>query len=337
MVKAGLAGSPYMRRRDFIRIFGSAAAAWPLAARAQQLMPVIGLLHSASAEAFAPFLIALREGLNESGFVDGQNVRIDFRWAEGQYDRLPTMAKELVDQQVALIVAGGGDRPALAAKAATTTIPIVFTGSDDPVGFGLVTSLNRPGGNVTGVSLFTSELEVKRFALLRELAPTIPRIAMLVNPSNPTAEPNIRDVQAAADAIGQQVDFLRASSEREIDSAFRTMVGRRTDALLVAHDPFLLSRREQLVTLAAYNMIPVIYEFRDFVLVGGLMSYGSKLTDNYRLAGGYVGKILKGAKPADLPVQQPTKLILTINLKTAKSLGLEVPAKLLALADEVIE
>jgi putative ABC transport system substrate-binding protein len=269
MVKAGLAGSPYMRRRDFIRIFGSAAAAWPLAARAQQLMPVIGLLHSASAEAFAPFLIALREGLNESGFVDGQNVRIDFRWAEGQYDRLPTIAKELVDQQVALIVAGGGDRPALAAKAATTTIPIVFTGSDDPVGFGLVTSLNRPGGNVTGVSLFTSELEVKRFALLRELAPTIPRIAMLVNPSNPTAEPNIRDVQAAADAIGQQVDFLRASSEREIDSAFRTMVGRRTDALLVAHDPFLLSRREQLVTLAAYNMIPAIYEFRDFVLVGG--------------------------------------------------------------------
>jgi putative ABC transport system substrate-binding protein len=337
MVKAGLAGSPYMRRRDFIRIFGSAAAAWPLAARAQQLMPVIGLLHSASAEAFAPFLIALREGLNESGFVDGQNVRIDFRWAEGQYDRLPTMAKELVDQQVALIVAGGGDRPALAAKAATTTIPIVFTGSDDPVGFGLVTSLNRPGGNVTGVSLFTSELEVKRFALLRELAPTIPRIAMLVNPSNPTAEPNIRDVQAAADAIGQQVDFLRASSEREIDSAFRTMVGRRTDALLVAHDPFLLSRREQLVTLAAYNMIPAIYEFRDFVLVGGLMSYGSKLTDNYRLAGGYVGKILKGAKPADLPVQQPTKLTLTINLKTAKSLGLEIPAKLLALADEVIE
>jgi putative ABC transport system substrate-binding protein len=337
MVKAGLAGSPYMRRRDFIRIFGSAAAAWPLAARAQQLMPVIGLLHSASAEAFAPFLIALREGLNESGFVDGQNVRIDFRWAEGQYDRLPTIAKELVDQQVALIVAGGGDRPALAAKAATTTIPIVFTGSDDPVGFGLVTSLNRPGGNVTGVSLFTSELEVKRFALLRELAPTIPRIAMLVNPSNPTAEPNIRDVQAAADAIGQQVDFLRASSEREIDSAFRTMVGRRTDALLVAHDPFLLSRREQLVTLAAYNMIPAIYEFRDFVLVGGLMSYGSKLTDNYRLAGGYVGKILKGAKPADLPVQQPTKLTLTINLKTAKSLGLEIPAKLLALADEVIE
>jgi putative ABC transport system substrate-binding protein len=326
-----------IRRREFITLLGGAMAAWPVAARAQQSVPVIGLLHSASAEAFAPFLTALREGLSEAGFVDGQNVRIDFRWAEGHYDRLPAMAKELVGQQVALIVAGGGDRPALAAKAATTTIPVVFTGSDDPVGFGLVASLNRPGGNVTGVGLFTSELEVKRFALLRELAPTILRIAMLVNPNNPTAEPNVRDVQAAAKAVGQQIDFLRAGSEREIDSAFRTMVGQRTDALLVAHDPFLFGRREQLVTLAAYTAIPAIYEFREFVLAGGLMSYGSKLTDNYHLAGGYAGKILKGAKPADLPVQQPTKLILTINLKTAKSLGLEIPAKLLALADEVIE
>ena len=326
-----------MNRREFISLLGSVTA-WPLAARAQQAaLPVIGLLHSASPEGFAPFLVAFREGLNEAGFVDEQNVRIEFRWGEGQYDRLPAMAQELVAQRVALIVAGGGDRPALAAKAATSTIPIVFTGSDDPVGFGLVTSLNRPAGNVTGVSLFTSELEVKRFSLLRELAPTIPRIAMLVNPNNPTAEPNIRDVRAAADAVGQEIDFLHASSEREIDSAFRTMVSRQTDALLVAHDPFLLGRREQLVTLAAYNMIPAIYEFRDFVLAGGLMSYGSKLTDNYRLAGSYAGKILKGAKPADLPVQQPTKLILTINLKTAKSLGLEIPTKLLALADEVIE
>ena len=325
-----------LKRREVLTLLGGAAAAWPFAARAQQ-MPVIGLLHSASPEAFAPFLAALREGLSEAGFIDGQNVRIDLRWAEGQYDRLPAMAKELVGQQVALIIAGGGDRPALAAKAATTTIPVVFIGSDDPVGFGLVASLNKPGGNVTGVSLFTSELEVKRFALLRELVPTIPRIAMLVNPSNPTAEPNSRDVQAAAHAVDQQIDFLRAGSERDIDSAFRTMVRQRTDALLVAHDPFLFARREQLVALAAYNAIPAIYEFREFVLAGGLMSYGSKLTDNYRLAGGYAGKILKGAKPADLPVQQPTKLILTINLKTAKSLGLEIPAKLLALADEVIE
>jgi putative tryptophan/tyrosine transport system substrate-binding protein len=326
-----------VKRRELITLLG-AAAAWPLAARAQQpAMPVIGFLHSLSPEVFAPFLAAFREGLSEAGFIDGQNMRIDFRWAEGQYDRLPAMAKELVGQQVALIVAGGGDRPALAAKAATTTIPIVFTGSDDPVGFGLVTSLNRPGGNVTGVSLFTSELEVKKFALLRELAPTIPRIVMLVNPNNPTAEPNVRDVEAAARAVGQRIDVLRAGSEREIDSAFRTIVAQRTDALLVAHDPFLFGRREQLVALAAYTAIPAIYEFRDFVLAGGLMSYGSKLTDNYRLAGGYAAKILKGAKPADLPVQQPTKLILTINLKTAKSLGLEIPAKLLALADEVIE
>jgi putative tryptophan/tyrosine transport system substrate-binding protein len=324
-------------RREFITLIGGAVA-WPLAARAQQpAVPVIGFLHSLSPEVFAPFLAAFREGLSEAGFIDGQNMRIDFRWAEGQYDRLPAMAKELVGQQVALIVAGGGDRPALAAKAATTTIPIVFTGSDDPVGFGLVTSLNRPGGNVTGVSLFTSELEVKKFALLRELAPTIPRIVMLVNPNNPTAEPNVRDVEAAARAVGQRIDVLRAGSEREIDSAFRTMVAQRADALLVAHDPFLFGRREQLVALAAYTAIPAIYEFRDFVLAGGLMSYGSKLTDNYRLAGGYAAKILKGAKPADLPVQQPTKLILTINLKTAKSLGLEIPAKLLALADEVIE
>jgi putative tryptophan/tyrosine transport system substrate-binding protein len=327
----------HLRRREFITLLGGAAA-WPVAARAQQAtMPVIGLLHSASPEAFAPFLAALREGLSEAGFIDGQNVRIDLRWAEGQYDRLPAMAKELVDQQVALIVAGGGDRPALATKAATTTIPIVFTGSDDPVGFGLVASLNKPGGNVTGVSLFTSELEVKRFALLRELAPAIPRIAMLVNPNNPTAEPNIRDVQAAAHAVGQQIDFLRAGSERDIDSAFRTMVRQRTDALLVAHDPFLFARREQLVALAAYNGIPAIYEFREFVLAGGLMSYGSKLTDNYRLAGGYAGKILKGAKPADLPVQQPTKFILSINLKTAKALSHDIPATLLARADEVIE
>jgi putative tryptophan/tyrosine transport system substrate-binding protein len=326
-----------MKRREFITLLGGAAA-WPLMARAQQpTMPVVGFLHSLSPEVFAPFLAAFREGLSEAGFIDGQNMRIDFRWAEGQYDRLPAMAKELVGQQVALIVAGGGDRPALAAKAATTTIPIVFTGSDDPVGFGLVTSLNRPGGNVTGVSLFTSELEVKKFALLRELAPTIPRIVMLVNPNNPTAEPNVRDVEAAARAVGQRIDVLRAGSEREIDSAFRTIVAQRTDALLVAHDPFLFGRREQLVALAAYTAIPAIYEFRDFVLAGGLMSYGSKLTDNYRLAGGYAAKILKGAKPADLPVQQPTKLILTINLKTAKSLGLEIPAKLLALADEVIE
>jgi putative ABC transport system substrate-binding protein len=326
-----------MTRREFISLLGGGVAAWPLAARAQQPAPLIGLLHSASASAFAPFLVALREGLSEAGYIDGQNVRVEYRFAEGQYDQLPAMAAELVHLQVTLIIAGGGDRPTLAAKAATTTIPIVFTGSDDPVKFGFVTSLNQPGGNVTGVSLFTSELEVKRFALLRELAPTMPRIAMLVNPNNPTAEADIRDVEAAARAIGQQVDFLRAGTERDIDEAFRGMVRERTSALLVAHDPFLFSRREQLVALTAYLAIPAIYEFREFVLAGGLMSYGSKLTDNYRLAGAYAARILKGAKPADLPVQQPTKFLLTINLKTAKALGLTVPQSLLVAADEVIE
>jgi len=328
-----------MIRRKFIALLGGGVVVgWPLASHAQQTaVPVIGLLHSASAGAFAPFLAALREGLGEAGYVDGQNVRIEFRWAEGQYDRLPAMAAELVDQKVTLIIAGGGDRPTLAAKAVTATIPIVFTGSDDPVLFGLVTSLSRPGGNVTGVGVFQSELEVKRFVLLRELAPAIPRIAMLVNPNSPTAERDVGAVEAAARAVGQQIDFLRAGSEREIDSAFRAMVGRRTNALLVAHDPFLFARREQLVALAAYNAIPAIYEFREFVLAGGLMSYGTKLTDNYRLAGAYAGRLLKGAKAADLPVQQPTKFMLTVNLKTAKELGLTVPDRLLALADEVIE
>jgi putative ABC transport system substrate-binding protein len=241
--------------------------------------------------------------LGEAGYVDGQNLKMEFRWAEGQYDRLSAMATELVDQKVTLIIAGGGDRPTLAAKAATTTIPIVFTGSDDPVAFGLVTSLSRPGGNVTGVGVFQSELEVKRFMLLRELAPAISSIAMLVNPNGPTAERDVGAVETAARSAGQQIDFLRAGNERDIDSAFRTMVGRRTDALLVAHDPFLFARREQLVALAAYNAMPTIYEFREFVLAGGLMSYGTKLTDNYRLAGVYAGRLLKGAKAADLPVQ----------------------------------
>src|SRR6516225_12395048 len=243
-----------MRRREFITLLGGAAA-WPLAARAQQSVPVIGLLHSASPNAFAPFLAALREGLGEAGYVDGQNVRMEFRWAEGQYDRLSAMAAELVDQKVTLIIAGGGDPPALAAKAATTTIPIVFTGSDDPVAFGLVTSLSRPGGNVTGVGVFQSELEVKRFMLLRDLAPAIPRIAMLVNPGSPTADRDVGAVEAAARAVGHQIDFLRAGNERDIDSAFRTMVARRTDALLVAHDPFLFARREQLVTLKRFPII----------------------------------------------------------------------------------
>jgi len=326
-----------MQRRQFLALLGGAAT-WPLAVRAQQPMtPLVGFLHSASAGPNAPNVAAFLQGLNEAGYIDGQNVAVEYRWANGQYEQLSALAAELVALRVALIVAGGGDRPAVAAKAATQTIPIVFTGSDFPVKIGLVASLSRPGGNVTGVSLFTSEVEVKRFALLRELTPMISRMAMLVNPNNPSADTAIRDVNIAASAAGQQVDVLRAANEREIDLAFATFAPQRPEALLVAHDPFFLSRRDQIVALVARHAVPAIYEFRDFVIAGGLMSYGSRLTDNYRLVGIYAGRILKGEKPADLPVQQPTKLELGINLKTAKALGLTIPSGVLSIADEIIE
>jgi putative ABC transport system substrate-binding protein len=327
-----------MQRREFITLVGGAAAAWPLVAYAQQpAAPVIGFLSSRSVGESASVVEAFREGLNEAGFAEGQNISIEFRWAEGQYDRLPAMAADLVSRRVALIVAAGGDRPALAAKAATSTIPVVFTGSDFPVKVGLVASLSRPGGNVTGASLFTSELEAKKLSLLREMVPKALLIGMLVNPSNPSAETDIGDVQRAAAALDQQIVFLRAGNEREIDAAFEMVVRQRANALLVAHDPYFLSRRKQFITQAARHKIPAIYEFREFVLDGGLMSYGSKITDNYHLSGRYAGQILKGAKPAELPVQQPTKFELAINLKTASALGLTVPSTLLARADEVIE
>ena len=289
------------------------------------------------ADKSATVVDAFRQGLSDLGYVEGQNVAVEYHWADGQLDRLSTIAAHLVSRRVAVIVAAGGDRPALAAKAATSTIPIVFTGSDFPVKVGLVASLSRPGGNVTGASLFTSELEAKKLALLRELVPKAPLIAMLVNPTNPSAETDIEDVRKAAAAVGQQIFLLRASSERDIDAAFEAVVQQRANALLVAHDPIFLSRRDQFVALATRHAVPAIFEFREFVVAGGLMSYGSRITENYRLGGNYAGRILKGAKPADLPVQQPTKFELVVNLKTAKALGLTIPSTLLARADEVIE
>jgi putative ABC transport system substrate-binding protein len=325
-----------MRRRQFITLLGGAVAAWPLASRAQQAaMPVVGVVLVASPEASARFGGAIRKGLNEAGYVEGQNVTVEYHWLEGQYDRLPSLMADLVHRRVAVIAA---DIPAaLAAKAVTTTVPIVFVTGGDPVRVGLVASLNRPDGNVTGVSFTSVELAAKQLGLLRELRPGAARIAVLVDPKFPTTERFVSEVRAAASAIGRQLIVLEVSSDREIETAFTTLVQRGAGALFWGTGWFLLSQRERVVALAARHRIPAMYLLRDYVEVGGLMSYASSNTDAYRQVGVYAGRILKGEKPGDLPVMLPTKLELVINLKSAKALGLEIPDKLLALADEVIE
>jgi putative ABC transport system substrate-binding protein len=326
-----------MTRREFITLLGGATVAWPLAARAQQsAMPVVGFLHSGSPEPFAPNVAAFGQGLTDAGFVEGHNVVIEYRWARGQYDRLPVLADDLVQQQVTIIAADGAGA-ALAAKAATSKIPIVFMVGADPVELGLVNSLNRPGGNMTGLSMFNVSLDQKRFELLRELVPTAATFALLVNPKGPPAELHTKELEAAARRGGQHFITLRASEDRDLGPAFATLVRQRTDALIVVPDPFFDSRRDQLIDMAAHHSVPTIYGWREFPVAGGLMSYGIKFTDVSRQVGVYVGRILKGVKPADLPVQQPTRFELVINLKTAKRLGLDVPPTLFVRADEVIE
>jgi putative tryptophan/tyrosine transport system substrate-binding protein len=326
-----------MRRRAFIKVLGGAAM-WPLAARAQQAaIPAVGFLSGRSPGESASAEAAFRQGLKESGYVEGQNVHIAFRWAEGRNDRLSALAAGLVDIRVAVIAAAGGTAVLLAAKAATSTIPIVFVSGEDPVRFGLVASLNRPGGNATGVSMFLSEMEAKRLALLHELVPTATLIGVLVNPSGPSIDTQLRDVNSAARALGRQIQIVNATNERELDAAFASLAQRKAGALHIAASAYFTSRRDQIVALAAQHAIPAIYDQREFPMAGGLMSYGTNLSDSYRLMGVYTGKILKGEKPTDLPVQQSTKFELVINLKTAKALGLEVSPALSARADEVIE
>jgi putative ABC transport system substrate-binding protein len=328
-----------MRRRQFITLVGSAAAAWPLVARAQQSsMPVVGVLSGEWPNAVtADRLRVFREGLNDTGYFEGRNVIIEYRWAEGRYDRLPALAAELVRLPVNVIVCAGSTPAAIAAKAASTTVPIVFYGGSDPVSTGLVASLNRPGGNITGVTTLNVELAAKRLELLHELVPTATIIAGIVNPTNLQSEPETRDLQAAARKLGLTLHVLRASSEQEIDAAFVTLVQLRAGALVIGTDALFNSRSEQLAVLALRHAVPAIYQFHEFVSSGGLASFGTTIADTYRPLGVYTGRVLKGEKPADLPVQQATKLQLIINMKTAKTLALSVPLPLLGRADEVIE
>jgi putative tryptophan/tyrosine transport system substrate-binding protein len=326
-----------MKRREFIRLLGGAAVAWPVAARAQQpKLPVIGFLSSGSPGAFGHFVSAFREGLGEVGYVEHRNIGIEYRWAEGQVDQLPGLASELVRAQVAAICAGSPPA-ALAAKAATTTIPVIFTSGEDPVKLGLVASFNRPGGNLTGVALLIDVLGSKRLGLLREIIPNASLIAVLLDPTWPTFDTQLTDVQEAAFAVGQQIQILRASTERQIEAAFAAAKEVRASSMMVGPSTFFTVRRDQIVGLAARDALPTIYSQREFMAAGGLMSYATNLADAYRQAGVYSGKILGGARPADLPVVQAGKFELLINLKVARSLGLILPAGLVAIADEVIE
>jgi len=326
-----------VRRREFILALSGAAVAWPLPARAQQpAMPVIGLLDSRSPDGMTDRLRAFREGLKDSGYVERENVAIEYRWAENQLDRLPELAAELVRRQVA-VIAATSTNPAFAAKAATTTTPIVFVVGEDPVRLGLVASLARPGGNLTGINILSGELTAKRLNLLREMVPGAARIAVLVNPANVMTENALRDVAAAARVMGLQIQVLNASTSREIDAAFATFVRERPDAVFVGLDVFFISRRAQLVNLASRHALPATYHLREFAEAGGLMSYGTNIVDTFRQVGVYAGRILKGAKPADLPVVQSTKFELVINAWTARMLGLAVPPTLLSTADKVIE
>ena len=327
-----------MNRRAFISLLGGAAAAWPLAAQAQQpALPVIGYLYSGTADANPHFVTEFRQGLSEIGYVEGRNLTIEYRWAAGQYDRLPELAADLVRRQVTVIAAPGNLASAFAAKAATAPVPIIFAVGGDPVKLGLVASVNRPGGNLTGMNFYHSELGAKRLGLLREVVPAPAVVAVLVNPSNPETEEQLKDVENAAQAINQRILILNASNNSDIDTAFATLVRERANALLIAADTLFNNRRVQVVSLAARHAVPAIYVSRDWAAAGGLMSYGANTADAWRQVGIYAGRILKGEKPGDLPVVQPTKFEFVVNIQTAKLLDLSLPPTLLARADEVIE